>query len=141
MNANVVSLSARRVERIHHEDEAHALPRREQFHCSERAPPPLLLTLALPAKSAYQPAAEGSHLAVATDNADATRAALTVMRNGGNAFDGAIAASLALGVSAPSASGIGGGGFALVWVARERKMTRSISARARPRTEARRRWS
>jgi gamma-glutamyltranspeptidase / glutathione hydrolase len=81
-----------------------------------------LLTLALPARSAYQPAAEGSHLAVATDNADATRAALAVMRGGGNAFDGAIAAALALGVAAPSASGIGGGGFALVWVARERKM-------------------
>jgi gamma-glutamyltranspeptidase/glutathione hydrolase len=77
---------------------------------------------ALPARGAFQPAAEGSHLAVATDTADATHAALTAMRNGGNAFDGAIAAALALGVSSPTASGIGGGGFAMIWVAREHKM-------------------
>ncbi len=81
-----------------------------------------MLTLALPARSAYQPAAEGSHLGVATDHADATHAALTVMRDGGTAFDGAIAAALALGVASPGASGIGGGGFAMVWVAREHKM-------------------
>jgi gamma-glutamyltranspeptidase/glutathione hydrolase len=79
------------------------------------------LTLGLPARGAYQAAAEGSHLAVATDNAEATRAALMVMRQGGNAFDGAIAAALALGVAGPTASGIGGGGFALVYVAREHK--------------------
>lgn len=81
-----------------------------------------LLFSALPARGAFQAAAEGSHLAVATDTADATHAALTVMRNGGNAFDGAIAAALALGVSSPTASGIGGGGFAMIWVAREHKM-------------------
>jgi len=80
------------------------------------------LTLGLPARGAYQRAAEGTHLAVATDNAAATHAALTAMRAGGNAFDGAIAASLALGVASPTASGLGGGGFALVWVAREHKM-------------------
>jgi gamma-glutamyltranspeptidase/glutathione hydrolase len=80
------------------------------------------LTLGLPARGAYQRAAEGSHLAVATDNAAATHAALAVMRAGGNAFDGAIAAALALGVAGPTASGLGGGGFALVWVAREHKM-------------------
>lgn len=79
------------------------------------------LTLGLPARGAYQQAAEGSHLAVATDNAAATRAALSVMRSGGNAFDGAIAAVLALGVVSPTASGLGGGGFALVYVAREHK--------------------
>src|SRR5262245_30196033 len=82
----------------------------------------VLLTVALPAESAYQPAAEGTHIGVATDNADATHAALTVMRSGGNAFDGAIAAALALGVSGPAASGLGGGGFAMIWVAREHKM-------------------
>ncbi len=82
----------------------------------------LLLTVGLPARGAYQAAAEGSHLAVATDNAEATRAALAVMRGGGNAYDGAIAAALALGVASPSASGIGGGGFALVYVAHEHKV-------------------
>ncbi|HSQ61817.1 MAG TPA: gamma-glutamyltransferase [Polyangiaceae bacterium] len=82
----------------------------------------VMLTIGLPARGAYTPSAEGSHLAVATDDADATRAALAVMRAGGNAFDGAIAASLALGVVNPTASGLGGGGFALVYVAREHKL-------------------
>jgi gamma-glutamyltranspeptidase/glutathione hydrolase len=80
------------------------------------------LTLGLPAQGAYQPAAEGSHLAVATDNADATHAAISVMHAGGNAFDGAIAAALMLGVASPSASGLGGGGFALVYVASEHRV-------------------
>jgi gamma-glutamyltranspeptidase/glutathione hydrolase len=76
----------------------------------------------LPARGAYQAAAEGSHLAVATDNSDATHAALTAMRNGGNAFDGAIAAALTLGVASPTASGLGGGGFALVYLKSEHRI-------------------
>jgi gamma-glutamyltranspeptidase/glutathione hydrolase len=80
------------------------------------------LTLGLPARGAYEAAAEGSHLGVATDNAYATRAALTVMRQGGNAFDGAIAAALALGVAGPTASGLGGGGFALIYIAKEHRV-------------------
>lgn len=61
-------------------------------------------------------------MAATTDNADATRAAMDVMAAGGNAVDGAIAAALALGVVNPSASGIGGGGFALVFTAKDKKV-------------------
>jgi len=73
--------------------------------------------------AAYGPSAEGTTIAASTDQAEATRAAIDVMTNGGNAVDGAIAAALTLGVVNPSASGIGGGGFALVWTAKDKKMT------------------
>ncbi len=81
-----------------------------------------ILLAGIPSPAAFPPPAEGAHAAVATDNAEATRAALTVMSQGGNALDGAIAAALALGVASPAASGLGGGGFALVWSARDRKL-------------------
>ncbi len=82
-----------------------------------------LLTAALPAKAAHAPSAEGTRIAVATDHADATRAAFGVLVAGGNAADAAITAALALGVVSQSSSGIGGGGFAMVYTARDQKVT------------------
>lgn len=76
-----------------------------------------------PSSAAYPPSAEGTTAAATTDHSDATRAALDVMAAGGNAADGAIAAALVLGVVNPSASGLGGGGFALVWSAADAKVT------------------
>jgi gamma-glutamyltranspeptidase / glutathione hydrolase len=82
---------------------------------------PIGLAVAFPARAAYLPSAEGNGLAVASDHAEATRAALEALHAGGNAADGAIAAALTLGVVGPNASGLGGGGFALVYVAKERR--------------------
>jgi gamma-glutamyltranspeptidase/glutathione hydrolase len=46
---------------------------------------------------------------------------VSILRKGGNAVDAGVAAALGLGVGAPAFSGIGGGGFALIWLAREGK--------------------
>src|SRR5690606_1373056 len=51
----------------------------------------------------------------------ATQAGLDVIRDGGNAFDAAIAVSSVLSVVEPISSGIGGGGFFLLHDARTGK--------------------
>src|SRR5262245_12921096 len=61
--------------------------------------------------------------AVATETGMATRVGIEALRSGANAVDTAIAVAFALGVVQPASSGIGGGGFALVWDAAARKMT------------------
>jgi gamma-glutamyltranspeptidase/glutathione hydrolase len=81
------------------------------------------LRLPSPARAAYPTPAEGTSFAASTDHSDATRAAMDVMGVGGNAVDGAIAAALVLGVVNPSASGFGGGGFAVVYSARDKRAT------------------
>ena len=51
----------------------------------------------------------------------AAKAGVRVLRKSGNAVDAAVATALSLGSVAPAFSGIGGGGFALIWMAREGK--------------------
>jgi gamma-glutamyltranspeptidase / glutathione hydrolase len=51
---------------------------------------------------------------VASDSAYASRAGAEILRSGGNAIDAAAATSLALGVTRPYSTGLGGGGFLMV---------------------------
>lgn len=76
------------------------------------------LGLFVPKLNAQQPA---PGFAVATESAAATQEAGRVLAAGGNAIDAAVCASLVSGFTNPSSSGLGGGGFALLWSARDRK--------------------
>lgn len=54
---------------------------------------------------------------VASQNKYATQVGLDILKRGGNAVDAAVATSLALGVTEQYHSGIGGGGFILIFMA------------------------
>ena len=61
-----------------------------------------------------KPAITGAKGVVASQNIEAAQVGASVLEEGGNAIDAAIATALALTVSEPWMSGLGGGGFAIV---------------------------
>ncbi len=75
-----------------------------------------------------QPTAVGAGGAAASVDQQATRAAIGVLRQGGNAVDAAVGAASVLGVVEPYSCGIGGGGFMTVYSARDGKV-RTIDSR------------
>ena len=70
----------------------------------------------------YTPFVEtGQQGMVATANVQASDAGADILRKGGNAVDAAVAASFAISVTRPQSTGIGGGGFLLLYLAKEKK--------------------
>lgn len=62
------------------------------------------------------------HGIVATSDPLAAQAGLEILRKGGNAIDAAVASGAVLDVTSQNDTGIGGDLFALVWVAKDKKL-------------------
>ncbi|MDW5415781.1 gamma-glutamyltransferase [Iodobacter sp. CM08] len=69
-----------------------------------------------------QPVATGYGGAVATISDPASQAAMRILNAGGNAIDAAVAAAATLGVTDPFSCGVGGGGFMLIYSAKDKKV-------------------
>jgi gamma-glutamyltranspeptidase/glutathione hydrolase len=93
-------------------------------HC--RAFPSLLVSsiiiAAAPAAWAKSPVATGTGGAVATISEQASQSAMAILNQGGNAVDAAVAAAATLGVTDPFSCGIGGGGFMMIYLAKDKRV-------------------
>ncbi|XP_031842532.1 glutathione hydrolase 7 [Nomia melanderi] len=62
----------------------------------------------------------GTHGAVATDYTNCSQIGTKILRKGGNAIDAAIAATICMTIVAPHKTGLGGGGYIMIYNHKER---------------------
>jgi gamma-glutamyltranspeptidase/glutathione hydrolase len=82
----------------------------------------LSIVLTPPLAFAKTPVATGTGGAVATISEKASASALAILNKGGNAIDAAVAAAATLGVTDPFSCGIGGGGFMVIYLAKDKRV-------------------
>jgi gamma-glutamyltranspeptidase/glutathione hydrolase len=82
----------------------------------------LSIVLNAPTALAKTPVATGTGGAVATISEQASQSAMTILNRGGNAIDAAVAAAATLGVTDPFSCGIGGGGFMVIYLAKDKRV-------------------
>ncbi len=81
----------------------------------------LILASSAPVFAAFPRPAQSQKGMVASAHPLATQAGVEMLKQGGNAIDAAVAATLAISVVEPFSAGIGGGGFMMVKVGKEIK--------------------
>src|ERR1700730_8933015 len=87
--------------------------------CASRAEPPMAPAIISPGARVLPVLA--SHGMVVAQEGTAAKIGVDILRRGGNAVDAAVAVGFALAVTLPRAGNLGGGGFMLVYLAKEKK--------------------
>ncbi|NHZ35233.1 gamma-glutamyltransferase [Massilia rubra] len=91
-------------------------------HAARRFALACTIVLIIPLGHARTPVASGTGGAVATISEQASQSAMAILDKGGNAVDAAVAAAATLGVTDPYSCGIGGGGFMMIYLAKDKRV-------------------